>query len=87
MKKRFLRLLVIAAIATTAVIVGMLRWSEYSLSKVFREGLAAAEKQDQNGISAAISKLEGASQFESHRHLLRGMSHWQRGEIKEALSD
>ena len=87
MKKRFLRLLVIAALAATALLVAMLRWSEHTLSEAFQTGLAAAEKKDQAGISTAISKLDGASQFESHRHLLLGMSHWQRGEIKEALSE
>ncbi len=82
-----LKPILLATLAVAALTIGLLWWHERSLTKVFRAGLAAAEKKDQEGVLAAIKKLEGASQFASHRHLLLGMSHGQRGEIREALSE
>ncbi len=37
----------------------LMRWSDYSLSKVFQAGVAAAERKDQEGIAAAVSQLKG----------------------------
>ena len=87
MSNRLGKQLLFCVLATALLIVGFLWWSERSLSSAFERGLMAAENKNLEGITAAIEELQGHSQFDSHCHLLRGMSHWQRGEIADALSE
>jgi len=87
MTKRLVKQLLFCAFATAALIAVFLWWSEQRLSRAFQAGLVAVENKNLEGITAALDELQGHSQFESHCHLLRGMSHWQKGEVQQALSE
>ena len=75
-----------ALVAALAIGV-LIWWTDRRNSAAFQAGIVAADNNDLKGVLKAITKLQASTQFESHSHLLKGISHWQKGEIQQALDE